>query len=192
MCIRDRCLYGTCKKCPEKCYESQAKIGHRTRLLMLLLLWSSLLSSHTFTPFCNPTTDISNQNCTHCPSWFFIPCDQSVVCERDNKTSIIRRRSEANAPGLGRVKRTRQPRNYAQRKYKETLTCRVGTKGFWDETESKLNIRQMICFGLYIVHKISSCLPKSTSRVQFSPSAHPRTDVFLHKKLIRGTREGMS
>ena len=160
---------------------------------MSSLLWLWLLSSYTFTPFCL-SNDRHQQSELHTLSFLvFHPMwSESVVCERDNKTSIIRRRSEANAPGLGRVKRTRQPRNYAQRKYKETLTCRVGTKGFWDETESKLNIRQMICFGLYIVHKISSCLPKSTSRVQFSPSAHPRTDVFLHKKLIRGTREGMS
>ena len=37
--------------------------------------------------------------------------------------------------------------------------------------------------------RVSSCLLKSISRIQFSPSAHARRDFFLCKKLISGKRE---
>ena len=40
--------------------------------------------------------------------------------------------------------------------------------------------------------RLSSCLLKSISRVQFSPSAHTRRDFSLHKKMIRGRRESVS
>ena len=39
--------------------------------------------------------------------------------------------------------------------------------------------------------RLSSCLLKSISRVQLSPSAHTRRN-FLHKKLISGKRESVS
>ena len=40
--------------------------------------------------------------------------------------------------------------------------------------------------------RLSWCLPKSISRVQFSPSAHTRRDFFLHKNLMSGKRESVS
>ena len=40
--------------------------------------------------------------------------------------------------------------------------------------------------------RLSSCLLKSTSRVQFSPSAHTRMDFFLRQKLTSGKRESVS
>ena len=40
--------------------------------------------------------------------------------------------------------------------------------------------------------RLSSCLLKSISWIQFSPSAHTRRDFFLHKKLISGKRESVS
>ena len=40
--------------------------------------------------------------------------------------------------------------------------------------------------------RLSSCLLKSISRVQFSPSAHTRRDFSLHKKMISGKRESVS
>ena len=40
--------------------------------------------------------------------------------------------------------------------------------------------------------RLFSCLLKSISRVQFSPSAHIRRDFFFHKKMISGKRESVS
>ena len=40
--------------------------------------------------------------------------------------------------------------------------------------------------------RLSSCLLKSISRVQFSPSEHTRRDFSLHKKMISGKRESVS
>ena len=40
--------------------------------------------------------------------------------------------------------------------------------------------------------KLSSCLLKSNSWVQFSPGAHTRKDFFLHIKMISGKRESVS
>ena len=46
------------------------------------------------------------------------------------------------------------------------------------------------CRRLRWLGRLSSCLLKSISRVQFSPSAHTRRDFFLHKKkwLTESTR----